>query len=665
MYIKKIQMQNYGSIKLLDIEPKFDETGNPLPLVLIGKNGSGKTLFLSNILDSFIEFRKAIFTKMPEIENNKLLKIGSTSYITTGRDFLHTNIQFQGASNITYTDFTTRIKSNEFRGKYPQLSLEGINLDNRAEYNDGFFRKIAPSDETSIRSNLNNNILLYFPHSRYDHPEWLNNDTEIGFKINQNFIRQTEEGIIKDNVIGSIITWLLDCLLDRHLYERQEKNEYVDVTKDGTKVRELWTVFEGYNGRNNNIINLLNKLLTSIYKLKYPNLEYARIGVSKKQRRQISILIKEKGKEEQEIAPSFKHLSSGEVMLLSLFGSIIRESDTRDYTYSNLSDLKGIVIIDEIDLHLHIEHQKSLLPELISMFPKIQFVITTHSPFFLLGMKDKFCNKFKLINMPFGNEVEVNDFCEIQEAYDIFVEGFNQLNKNYKLIKKRLDVITKPIIITEGKTDWKHLKSALIKLQANGLFTDIADFDFLEFEDDIEMGSSHLKTYCLERAKFSNEKKIICIFDRDEANFIKDMNGDTQEVPYKSHNNNVFSFCIPIPDHRPDHELITIEHYYKDEEIKTTDENERRIYLSSEFTSTGLHKTDKDIRYGNYSKIKKYTEDNKSKIVECDVFKENTNIALSKSDFARYIIENKKEFDNFDVNQFEKIFHIIDLILKL
>lgn len=658
-------MQNYGSIKLLDIEPKFDETGNPLPLILIGKNGSGKTLFLSNILDSFIEFRKAIFNTMPEIENGKLLKIGSTTYITTGKDFLHTNIQFQGISNITYTDFTTRIKSNEFRDKYPQLHLEGINLDNRAEYNDGFFRKIAPSDETSIKSNLNNNILLYFPHSRYDHPEWLNNDTEIGFKINQNFIRHTEESIIKDNVIGSIITWLLDCLLDKYLYERQEKNELVDVTKEGQKVTENWTVFKGYEGRNNNIINLLNKLLASIYKLKYPDLEYARIGVSQKQTRQISIIIKEEGKEEQEIAPSFKHLSSGEVMLLSLFGSIIRESDKLGYTYSNLSDLKGIVVIDEIDLHLHIEHQKSLLPELISMFPKIQFVITTHSPFFLLGMKERFFNKFKLINMPFGNEVEVNDFCEVQEAYDLFVGGFNQLNKTFKSIKRKLDTITKPIIFTEGKTDWKHLKSALIKLQANGSFTDIADFAFLEFEGDVEMGSSHLKTYCLERAKFPNEKKIICIFDRDEPNFIKDMDGNTPEVPYKSYNNNVFSFCIPIPDHRPDHELITIEHYYKDEDIKTADENERRIYLSSEFTPTGLLKTNKDIRHGNYTKIKKYTEDNKSKIVECEVFKEETNIALSKSDFAKYILENKRGFDNFDVNQFEKIFHIIDLILKL
>lgn len=58
MYIKKIQLQNYGPIENLLIEPKFDSTGNPLPLLLLRKNGTGKTLFLGNILDSFIEFRK-------------------------------------------------------------------------------------------------------------------------------------------------------------------------------------------------------------------------------------------------------------------------------------------------------------------------------------------------------------------------------------------------------------------------------------------------------------------------------------------------------------------------------------------------------------------------------------------------------------------------------
>lgn len=44
-------------------------------------------------------------------------------------------------------------------------------------------------------------------------------------------------------------------------------------------------------------------------------------------------------------------------------------------------DLSGIAIIDEIDVHLHISLQKKVLPFLIKAFPKVQFIVSTHSPF--------------------------------------------------------------------------------------------------------------------------------------------------------------------------------------------------------------------------------------------------------------------------------------------
>ncbi len=47
------------------------------------------------------------------------------------------------------------------------------------------------------------------------------------------------------------------------------------------------------------------------------------------------------------------------------------------------TDLQGIVLIDEIETHLHIDLQKKILPFLTTFFPKIQFIVTTHSPFVL------------------------------------------------------------------------------------------------------------------------------------------------------------------------------------------------------------------------------------------------------------------------------------------
>tara|TARA_B100000929_G_C15237108_1_gene328477 strand:- start:120 stop:587 length:468 start_codon:yes stop_codon:yes gene_type:complete len=48
-------------------------------------------------------------------------------------------------------------------------------------------------------------------------------------------------------------------------------------------------------------------------------------------------------------------------------------------------ELKGIVIIDEIDIHLHPKFQKHFIEQLTHAFPNVQFIVTTHSPIPLLG----------------------------------------------------------------------------------------------------------------------------------------------------------------------------------------------------------------------------------------------------------------------------------------
>jgi hypothetical protein len=45
-----------------------------------------------------------------------------------------------------------------------------------------------------------------------------------------------------------------------------------------------------------------------------------------------------------------------------------------------LSDLTGVVMIDDIDVHLHPKWQREVVPKLAGTFPKLQFIITSHSP---------------------------------------------------------------------------------------------------------------------------------------------------------------------------------------------------------------------------------------------------------------------------------------------
>jgi len=49
------------------------------------------------------------------------------------------------------------------------------------------------------------------------------------------------------------------------------------------------------------------------------------------------------------------------------------------------AELEGIVLIDEIDIHLHPNWQKKVPELLVKNFPKLQFIATTHSPIPLLG----------------------------------------------------------------------------------------------------------------------------------------------------------------------------------------------------------------------------------------------------------------------------------------
>ena len=53
-----------------------------------------------------------------------------------------------------------------------------------------------------------------------------------------------------------------------------------------------------------------------------------------------------------------------------------------------LAKAEGIVLIDEVDLHLHPKWQQLVLADLNRIFPKLQFVVTTHAPSVIASVRD-------------------------------------------------------------------------------------------------------------------------------------------------------------------------------------------------------------------------------------------------------------------------------------
>ncbi|MDR1417441.1 MAG: ATP-binding protein [Prevotellaceae bacterium] len=82
---------------------------------------------------------------------------------------------------------------------------------------------------------------------------------------------------------------------------------------------------------------------------------------------------------------SFQTLSAGYRAIFDIYAELIMHTE---YFKVMPTDLTGVVFIDEIDSHLHVSLQRLILPFFTNSFPKIQFVVTTHSPFVLTSTPD-------------------------------------------------------------------------------------------------------------------------------------------------------------------------------------------------------------------------------------------------------------------------------------
>ena len=94
---------------------------------------------------------------------------------------------------------------------------------------------------------------------------------------------------------------------------------------------------------------------------------------------------------------SIEQLSDGEKCTLALIGDLARRLSLANPSRKNPLQGEGVVLIDEIELHMHPAWQREILSKLKKTFPNIQFIITTHSPQVLGEITEDF-NIFSLEN---------------------------------------------------------------------------------------------------------------------------------------------------------------------------------------------------------------------------------------------------------------------------
>lgn len=124
---------------------------------------------------------------------------------------------------------------------------------------------------------------------------------------------------------------------------------------------------------------------------------------------------------------NLNQLSDGYSAILSIVTELImRMEEHKAKSY----DVQGIVLIDEIETHLHIDLQKKVLPFLTSFFPKIQFIVTTHSPFVLSSIDNAvICDLEK--------KIVTTDLTGY--SYDTIIESYFESDKYSTELKNKID----------------------------------------------------------------------------------------------------------------------------------------------------------------------------------------------------------------------------------
>lgn len=146
---------------------------------------------------------------------------------------------------------------------------------------------------------------------------------------------------------------------------------------------------------------------------------------------------------------NFQTLSSGYSSIFTIYTELMMRSQ-----FLNIlpDELNGIVLIDEIDAHLHISLQRKILPFFIKSFPNIQFIVTTHSPFVITSANSDTVI-FDLTDGSFLDENLSNysiesvtqelfhvhtESLDLKNSIDYIYENMNSENVNFQILNNEL-----------------------------------------------------------------------------------------------------------------------------------------------------------------------------------------------------------------------------------
>ena len=290
-------------------------------LILTGKNGSGKT----SVLKGIVTFLDSILAESASITEIELIQYVSNAL---SEKKLHKDSQKDPAQwgRTGQLAMSALPKLKEIEEMYPVQLFSKLDLYNK----NGSF-------QSSVSSK--NFILKFFEAKRDFNPK----ESDGPKKIDIDPLPDIRENVNKDLV--------------QHLIN--QRYAFLNLKEEGEieQAAQIEKWFQDFEGK-----------LKDIFEDESLEFVHARHDFN------YNIVIKNRN------PFNINQLSDGYGMFLSIISEIMMRMDNQS---SQIYNLQGIVLIDEIETHLHIDLQKKILPFLTAFFPKIQFIVTTHSPFVL------------------------------------------------------------------------------------------------------------------------------------------------------------------------------------------------------------------------------------------------------------------------------------------
>lgn len=438
--LNSLTLSNFRGFSNLD-ELKFHKRVT----VLIADNGSGKTTILDAIALSLkiylFQMAKSKFTPPPQWNRLDLKNATELGYIN-----LNASIDFEIYDRV--------IDEDEYSN---QKTFEGIDVINSVK---------------NFRINNNNNNGLVSTIDGYISDE----DSEFDFGVKSSIqfrknykqlpviayysgnAKDGEENAIYNLQDGGLYYLYANCLEATRLsflsfmqwYDTNYKIAYMPQTNDKNTVK---------------ILNRINDVVERVLNNDDENFTYQNIRM-KYTLSGSDIIIDKKNSESGFDEVYVNQLSAGEKAMLTFAVDIAKRLILAN---PGLTDdpLKGrgVVLIDEIDLHLHPKWQRVILPKLTSIFPNIQFIATTHSPFVVQSLLAE--NRVEIRN---GNpkyfsgtaredyETVVIDHFNINDFFD--QETSNELKRFRKMVEE--------ILKNDRNIKDNEFKSQIIKLSEKG-----------------------------------------------------------------------------------------------------------------------------------------------------------------------------------------------------